>query len=61
MGRWESPLMVVAAIVCCALPDLVIFGGTALLTGAFLQQSILIILGLFVLAIGVVIYADKKK
>lgn len=60
MGAKES-LMWLIAMLCCAIPLILIAGGASIFVGVLFQQVILFILGLSLVVLIVLIYARRKK
>lgn len=56
-----SPWMIVAAIGCCALPLLLLSGGSAFVVGLVSSNTLLIIFALIVVGIAVWLFIKKKN
>jgi len=59
-GSSKTLLVFLAAMICCALPFLLIIGGTTFLVGILSQELILTLLGLLFMLIIIWIYLEKK-
>lgn len=60
-GSSRTILAFLAALVCCALPLLLIVGGTTLLAGILSRKFILTVLGLLFLLVIVSIYIGRRS
>lgn len=60
-GSFSTGLLWVIAILCCALPFLLIAGGVTIFAGVLFQQIAILVFGLVLVVLIALIYVGRKE